>query len=132
MSARLELQSALEAEIRAKQIVQEELRRVKAANINLERSEVTFAAFTCLCLTLLTNFGVSVSSKMKDSDERMREMEEHVDTLKKEMEESRSHSDKGDTTGTFEMLKLFFSDIHCELFQIVFLLLATICGVGEC
>lgn len=39
MSARLELQSALDAEIRAKQLVQEELRKVKAANINLERSE---------------------------------------------------------------------------------------------
>lgn len=47
MSARLELQSALEAEIRAKQLVQEELRRIKAANINLERSEVT-----CLCLSV--------------------------------------------------------------------------------
>lgn len=45
MSARLELQSALDAEIRAKQLVQEDLRRVKAANINLERSEVTCAAF---------------------------------------------------------------------------------------
>lgn len=41
MSARLELQSALDAEIRAKQLVQEELRKVKAANINLERSGVT-------------------------------------------------------------------------------------------
>lgn len=39
MSARLELQSALDAEIRAKQLVQEELRKVKAANISLERSE---------------------------------------------------------------------------------------------
>lgn len=38
MSARLELQSALDAEIRAKQLIQEELRRVKAANIGLERS----------------------------------------------------------------------------------------------
>lgn len=37
MSARLELQSALDAELRAKQMVQEELRKVKAANINLER-----------------------------------------------------------------------------------------------
>uniref|UniRef100_A0A8P4JVS6 non-specific serine/threonine protein kinase n=1 Tax=Dicentrarchus labrax TaxID=13489 RepID=A0A8P4JVS6_DICLA len=36
MSARLELQSALDAEIRAKQLVQEELRKVKATNINLE------------------------------------------------------------------------------------------------
>lgn len=132
MSARLELQSALEAEIRAKQIVQEELRRVKAANINLERSEVTSATFTCLCLTLLTNFCVSVSSKMKDSEETIREMEEHVDTLKKEMEESRSRSDKGDTTGAFEMLNLLISDIHCELFKIISLLLATISGIGEC
>lgn len=41
MSARLELQSALDAEIRAKQVVQDELRRVKAVNISLERSEVT-------------------------------------------------------------------------------------------
>ena len=41
MSARLELQSALDAEIRAKQLVQEELRKIKAANISLERSEVT-------------------------------------------------------------------------------------------
>lgn len=132
MSARLELQSALEAEIRAKQIVQEELRRVKAANINLERSEVTSAAFTSLCLTLLTNFCLSVSSKMKDSEERIREMEENVDTLKKEMEESQSRSDKGDTTGTFEMLNLFISDIPCELFQIISLLLATISAIGEC
>lgn len=38
MSARLELQSALDAEIRAKQLVQEELRKVKAANISFERS----------------------------------------------------------------------------------------------
>lgn len=38
MSARLELQSALEAEIKAKQLVMEELRKVKAANISFERS----------------------------------------------------------------------------------------------
>ena len=38
MSARLELQSALEAEIRAKQLVQDELRKVKASNISFERS----------------------------------------------------------------------------------------------
>ncbi|XP_022614666.1 serine/threonine-protein kinase MRCK beta [Seriola dumerili] len=70
MSARLELQSALDAEIRAKQLVQEELRKVKAANINLE-------------------------SKLKDSEERSREMGEQMENLKKEMEESRSRSDKG-------------------------------------
>ncbi|XP_035474120.2 serine/threonine-protein kinase MRCK beta isoform X3 [Scophthalmus maximus] len=70
MSARLELQSALDAEIRAKQLIQDELRRVKAANIHLE-------------------------SKLKESDERSREMDEQVESLKKEMEESRSRSDKG-------------------------------------
>lgn len=37
MSARLELQSALEAEIRAKQLVQEELRKVKDMNLSFER-----------------------------------------------------------------------------------------------
>ncbi|XP_062267051.1 serine/threonine-protein kinase MRCK beta isoform X1 [Platichthys flesus] len=70
MSARLELQSALDAEIRAKQLVQEELRKVKAANINLE-------------------------SKVKESEERSREMGEQMENLKKEMEESGSRSDKG-------------------------------------
>ncbi|XP_077949996.1 serine/threonine-protein kinase MRCK beta isoform X2 [Gasterosteus aculeatus] len=70
MSARLELQSALDAEIRAKQMVQEELRKVKAANINME-------------------------SKLKESEERSREMGEQVESLKKEMEDSRSRSDKG-------------------------------------
>ncbi|XP_023138589.2 serine/threonine-protein kinase MRCK beta isoform X3 [Amphiprion ocellaris] len=70
MSARLELQSALDAEIRAKQLVQEELRKVKAANISLE-------------------------SKLKESEERGREMGEQVENLKKEMEESHSRSGKG-------------------------------------
>ncbi|XP_072218144.1 serine/threonine-protein kinase MRCK beta isoform X2 [Leuresthes tenuis] len=69
MSARLELQSALDAEIRAKQLVQEELRKVKAFNINLE-------------------------SKLKESEERSREVAEQMDHLKKEMDESRSHSDR--------------------------------------
>ncbi|XP_073348672.1 serine/threonine-protein kinase MRCK beta isoform X5 [Pagrus major] len=70
MSARLELQSALDAEIRAKQLVQEELRKVKATNINLE-------------------------SKLKESEERSREMGEQMESLKKEMEDSRTRSDKG-------------------------------------
>ncbi|KAM3602767.1 uncharacterized protein V6R79_010171 [Siganus canaliculatus] len=70
MSARLELQSALEAEIRAKQLVQDELRRVKAANISLE-------------------------SKLKESEDRGREVAEQMEGLKKEMEDSRSRSDKG-------------------------------------
>ncbi|XP_078130739.1 serine/threonine-protein kinase MRCK beta isoform X3 [Sander vitreus] len=70
MSARLELQSALDAEIRAKQLIQDELRKVKAANINLE-------------------------SKLKESEERNVEMSEQMETLRREMEDSRSRSDKG-------------------------------------
>ncbi|KAM7368466.1 hypothetical protein PAMP_014679 [Pampus punctatissimus] len=70
MSARLELQSALDAEIRAKQLVHEELRKIKAANIALE-------------------------SKLKDSEERSREMGEQMESLKKEMEDSRSRTNKG-------------------------------------
>uniref|UniRef100_A0A673FWJ2 non-specific serine/threonine protein kinase n=1 Tax=Sinocyclocheilus rhinocerous TaxID=307959 RepID=A0A673FWJ2_9TELE len=70
MSARLELQSALEAEIRAKQLVQDELRKVKAANISFE-------------------------SKLKDTEAKNKDLEEQLENMKKEMEESRSRSDKG-------------------------------------
>ncbi|XP_069346344.1 serine/threonine-protein kinase MRCK beta isoform X2 [Eulemur rufifrons] len=62
MSARLELQSALEAEIRAKQLVQEELRKVKDTNLTLE-------------------------SKLKDSEAKNRELLEEMEILKKKMEE---------------------------------------------
>ncbi|XP_050993949.1 serine/threonine-protein kinase MRCK beta isoform X3 [Labeo rohita] len=70
MSARLELQSALEAEIRAKQLVQDELRKVKAANISFE-------------------------SKLKDTEAKNKELEEQLENMKKEMEENHSRSDKG-------------------------------------
>ncbi|XP_061559597.1 serine/threonine-protein kinase MRCK beta isoform X2 [Phycodurus eques] len=69
MSARLELQSALDAEIRAKQMVHQELRKIKAANVALE-------------------------SKLKDSEERNSEMASQLDSLKKEMEDGRSRADK--------------------------------------
>uniref|UniRef100_A0A8C5JAK9 Serine/threonine-protein kinase MRCK beta n=1 Tax=Junco hyemalis TaxID=40217 RepID=A0A8C5JAK9_JUNHY len=62
MSARLELQSALDAEIRAKQLVQEELRKVKDANISFE-------------------------SKLKESEAKNRELLEEMEGLKKKMEE---------------------------------------------
>nr|XP_033806736.1 serine/threonine-protein kinase MRCK beta isoform X2 [Geotrypetes seraphini] len=62
MSARLELQSALDAEIRAKQVVQEELRKVKDANISFE-------------------------SKLKDSEARNRSLLEEIESLKKSLEE---------------------------------------------
>ncbi|XP_077366411.1 serine/threonine-protein kinase MRCK beta isoform X3 [Festucalex cinctus] len=69
MSARLELQSALDAEIRAKQMVHQELRKIKAANVALE-------------------------SKLKDSEERGSEMASQIENLKKEMEDGRSRSDR--------------------------------------
>ncbi|XP_054828882.1 serine/threonine-protein kinase MRCK beta isoform X1 [Eublepharis macularius] len=62
MSARLELQSALDAEIRAKQLVQEELRKVKDANLSFE-------------------------SKLKESEVKNRELLEEVEALKKKLEE---------------------------------------------
>ncbi|XP_076979758.1 serine/threonine-protein kinase MRCK beta isoform X2 [Tamandua tetradactyla] len=62
MSARLELQSALEAEIRAKQLVQEELRKVKDTNLSFE-------------------------SKLKDSEAKNRELLEEMEILKKKLEE---------------------------------------------
>ncbi|XP_036405269.1 serine/threonine-protein kinase MRCK beta-like isoform X1 [Megalops cyprinoides] len=70
MSARLELQSALDAEIRAKQLVQEELRKVKAANISFE-------------------------SKLREAEARNREMAEQLEGAKKDLEDSRSRTDGG-------------------------------------
>ncbi|XP_063146434.1 serine/threonine-protein kinase MRCK beta isoform X3 [Candoia aspera] len=69
MSARLELQSALDAEIRAKQLVQEELRKVKDANLSFE-------------------------SKLKESEARNLELLEEVEGLKKKLEE-KYRSDAG-------------------------------------
>ncbi|OPJ81445.1 serine/threonine-protein kinase MRCK beta isoform A [Patagioenas fasciata monilis] len=69
MSARLELQSALDAEIRAKQLVQEELRKVKDANISFE-------------------------SKLKESEAKNRELLEEMESLKKKLEE-KYRSDSG-------------------------------------
>ncbi|XP_008166391.2 serine/threonine-protein kinase MRCK beta isoform X3 [Chrysemys picta bellii] len=62
MSARLELQSALDAEIRAKQLIQEELRKVKDANISFE-------------------------SKLKESEAKNQELLEEMEGLKKKLEE---------------------------------------------
>lgn len=97
MSARLELQSALDAEIRAKQLVQEELRKVKASNINLERSEVIPRQTVILSVYCvhLSDQCLSAYSKLKETEERSKEMVEQMETLKKEMEETRSRSDKG-------------------------------------
>ncbi|XP_029448897.1 serine/threonine-protein kinase MRCK alpha isoform X2 [Rhinatrema bivittatum] len=65
MSARLELQSALDAEIRAKQAIQEELNRVKAASISTE-------------------------CKLQESDKRKLELLAEIEKLKKENEELKS------------------------------------------
>ncbi|XP_077408134.1 serine/threonine-protein kinase MRCK alpha isoform X4 [Vanacampus margaritifer] len=64
MSARLELQSALDAEIRAKQSIQDELNKVKANNISTE-------------------------CKMQDVESRNQELLAEIDRLKKETEEMR-------------------------------------------
>lgn len=47
MSARLELQSALDAEIRAKQTIQEELNKAKAASIATEWYVPPLGVHTC-------------------------------------------------------------------------------------
>uniref|UniRef100_A0A673FWK2 non-specific serine/threonine protein kinase n=1 Tax=Sinocyclocheilus rhinocerous TaxID=307959 RepID=A0A673FWK2_9TELE len=86
MSARLELQSALEAEIRAKQLVQDELRKVKAANISFE-------------------------SKLKDTEAKNKDLEEQLENMKKEMEESRSRSDKGENYDTCYDFALYMRDL---------------------
>ncbi|XP_054835336.1 serine/threonine-protein kinase MRCK alpha isoform X2 [Eublepharis macularius] len=65
MSARLELQSALDAEIRAKQAIQEELNKVKACNIASE-------------------------CKLQESEKKNSELLSEIERLKKETEELRS------------------------------------------
>ncbi|NWS67988.1 MRCKA kinase, partial [Crotophaga sulcirostris] len=65
MSARLELQSALDAEIRAKQAIQDELNKVKASCISTE-------------------------CKLQESEKRNSELLTEVERLKKETEELRS------------------------------------------
>ncbi|XP_027274651.1 serine/threonine-protein kinase MRCK alpha isoform X2 [Cricetulus griseus] len=65
MSARLELQSALDAEIRAKQAIQEELNKVKASNIITE-------------------------CKLKDSEKKNLELLSEIEQLMKDTEELRS------------------------------------------
>ncbi|XP_066532576.1 serine/threonine-protein kinase MRCK alpha isoform X1 [Hoplias malabaricus] len=64
MSARLELQSALDAEIRAKQTIQDELNKVKATNISTE-------------------------CKLQESEGKNQELIAEVERLRKEMEEMR-------------------------------------------
>ncbi|XP_055728262.1 serine/threonine-protein kinase MRCK alpha-like isoform X3 [Salvelinus fontinalis] len=64
MSARLELQSALDAEIRAKQAIQDELNKVKASNISTE-------------------------CKLQESDTKNQDLLAEIERLKKETEELR-------------------------------------------
>uniref|UniRef100_A0A8C4GTW8 Serine/threonine-protein kinase MRCK alpha n=1 Tax=Dicentrarchus labrax TaxID=13489 RepID=A0A8C4GTW8_DICLA len=68
MSARLELQSALDAEIRAKQSIQDELNKVKANNISTE-------------------------CKLQDVENKNQELLAEIDRLKKETEELRLRRD---------------------------------------
>ncbi|XP_078069650.1 serine/threonine-protein kinase MRCK alpha-like [Mustelus asterias] len=65
MSARLELQSALDAEIRAKQTIQDELNKVKAASISTE-------------------------CKLQDGEKRNLELLSEIEKLKKDMEEMKT------------------------------------------
>uniref|UniRef100_A0A2K6LNQ1 Serine/threonine-protein kinase MRCK alpha n=1 Tax=Rhinopithecus bieti TaxID=61621 RepID=A0A2K6LNQ1_RHIBE len=75
MSARLELQSALDAEIRAKQAIQEELNKVKASNIITE-------------------------CKLKDSEKKNLELLSEIEQLIKDTEELRSEKGMGTVDST--------------------------------
>uniref|UniRef100_A0A2K6LNI6 Serine/threonine-protein kinase MRCK alpha n=1 Tax=Rhinopithecus bieti TaxID=61621 RepID=A0A2K6LNI6_RHIBE len=104
MSARLELQSALDAEIRAKQAIQEELNKVKASNIITE-------------------------CKLKDSEKKNLELLSEIEQLIKDTEELRSekgieHQDSQhsflaflntptDTLDQFEVMCGFSCHITC-------------------
>ncbi|TSO25170.1 Serine/threonine-protein kinase MRCK alpha [Bagarius yarrelli] len=64
MSARLELQSALDSEIKAKQTIQDELNKVKAANM-------------------------ATDCKLQDSEKRNQDLQAEIERLKRETEELR-------------------------------------------
>ncbi|XP_039424868.1 serine/threonine-protein kinase MRCK alpha isoform X6 [Corvus cornix cornix] len=82
MSARLELQSALDAEIRAKQAIQDELNKVKASCISTE-------------------------CKLQESEKKNMELLADIERLKKETEELRSEkANKGRRIDSVENLTL--------------------------
>uniref|UniRef100_A0A2K6V1Z1 Serine/threonine-protein kinase MRCK alpha n=1 Tax=Saimiri boliviensis boliviensis TaxID=39432 RepID=A0A2K6V1Z1_SAIBB len=89
MSARLELQSALDAEIRAKQAIQEELNKVKASNIITE-------------------------CKLKDSEKKNLELLSEIEQLIKDTEELRS--EKGDMGHRDSYYGNFLNNLFCNQF----------------
>uniref|UniRef100_A0A8C8SXQ5 Serine/threonine-protein kinase MRCK alpha n=1 Tax=Pelusios castaneus TaxID=367368 RepID=A0A8C8SXQ5_9SAUR len=97
MSARLELQSALDAEIRAKQAIQDELNKVKASSISTE-------------------------CKLQESEKKNLELLSEIEKLKKETEELKS--EKGMASGgkinenILHTFKLFFSGPKAHQFVV--------------
>uniref|UniRef100_A0A8C9VQZ7 non-specific serine/threonine protein kinase n=1 Tax=Scleropages formosus TaxID=113540 RepID=A0A8C9VQZ7_SCLFO len=98
MSARLELQSALDAEIRAKQAIQDELNKVKASSM----------AMDC---------------KLQESEKRNQELLTEVEKLKRETEDLRAVKGENDycVCHSFEFAPDFSG--HCSEDMIPFLLL---------
>lgn len=91
MSARLELQSALDAEIRAKQGIQDELNKVKANSISTEWYGHFRKIPTCtvLCEQYLMYCCLWSSSKLQEVESKNQELLGEIDRLKKEMDELR-------------------------------------------
>uniref|UniRef100_A0A672JSM8 Serine/threonine-protein kinase MRCK alpha n=1 Tax=Salarias fasciatus TaxID=181472 RepID=A0A672JSM8_SALFA len=109
MSARLELQSALDAEIRAKQGIQDELNKVKANSISTE-------------------------CKLQEVESKNQELLLEIERLKKETEELRlrrgeEHQDSQNSflaflnapTSALDQFDCFFSDAHSSLCLCTFL-----------
>lgn len=107
MSARLELQSALDAEIRAKQSIQDELNKVKANNISTEWygyyltvvKELLFSEVFLIYMFqyfysktsgwYLTPYCLWSKSKLQEVESKNQDLLTEIDRLKKEMEELR-------------------------------------------
>uniref|UniRef100_A0A4W4EK39 Serine/threonine-protein kinase MRCK alpha n=1 Tax=Electrophorus electricus TaxID=8005 RepID=A0A4W4EK39_ELEEL len=87
MSARLELQSALDAEIRAKQTIQDELSKIKASNISTE-------------------------CKLQESETKNQELLVEVERLRKEAEDLRHRrGDKIQTVYVYNVLTVCVSNV---------------------
>uniref|UniRef100_A0A8C0C249 Serine/threonine-protein kinase MRCK alpha n=1 Tax=Buteo japonicus TaxID=224669 RepID=A0A8C0C249_9AVES len=92
MSARLELQSALDAEIRAKQAIQDELNKVKASCISTE-------------------------CKLQESEKKNMELLTDIERLKKETEELKSEKGMATDTQVYNMFHIggYILSIKCHL-----------------
>uniref|UniRef100_A0A4W4GXZ9 non-specific serine/threonine protein kinase n=1 Tax=Electrophorus electricus TaxID=8005 RepID=A0A4W4GXZ9_ELEEL len=102
MSARLELQSALDAEIRAKQTIQDELSKIKASNISTE-------------------------CKLQESETKNQELLVEVERLRKEAEDLRHRRGEPLGTGVQRSVLYMCASYHTNVLTVCVSNVVTVC-----